>query len=293
MKKNIIIITLDAVRPDKLHLLKKFNYFMRTGSLFTNSITATPYTLASMHAILSGIYPIQNGVNGYLKVFRFKDDIIKTLTQYLKENGYNTRGDLVNKSLIPQQGFDLVTSYNEKENILLRHKKILSEMKQTGSPFFLYLHQAFLHTKLIEKVLKIYTHDDERYYAQKDENEKNYESYLSEIDNYASGLVEHAKLLGLLENSIIVMHSDHGASFGSRFGERIYGEFLYDETVRAFSLFVNPEYFPALKFDNTVSLIDIMPTIMEILDIKPSSKKLQMKGKSILSITKGQEKLVV
>jgi len=127
MPYNVILITLDALRPDKLHFLQKFMRIIKQGTLFSTSITASPYTLASMHAMLSGIYPHHNGVNGYLRVFRFKKESIQTLPQYFKEQGYTTRADLVNPSLVPNQGFDQVTSYGEKENVLERHSKFLQK----------------------------------------------------------------------------------------------------------------------------------------------------------------------
>ena len=289
MPYNVILITLDALRPDKLHFLQKFIRIIEQGTLFSTSITASPYTLASMHAVLSGIYPNFNGVNGYLRVFRFKKESIQTLPQYFKEQGYATRADLVNPSLVPNQGFDQVTSYDEKENVLERHKQILTEITSQNVPFFVHVHQALLHSKLIKDVLQVYQHDDETYYAQQEGNERQYESYLTDIDKYASELFFHIMELGLLNKSIIIFHSDHGASFGTRFGERIYGEFLYDETIRAFSLFVQPEIFPTKEITSTVRLIDIMPTLMDVLKITPNFNKLPIQGKSLIPFTKEEE----
>ena len=289
MPYNVILITLDALRPDKLHFLQKFMRIIKQGTLFSTSITASPYALASMHAILSGIYPHHNGVNGYLRVFRFKKETIQTLPQYLKELGYATLADLVNPSLVPNQGFDQVTSYDEKENVLERHKQILTDMTRQNKPFFLHFHQALLHSKLIKDVMKVYQHDDETYFAQQEKNERRYDSYLTDIDKYSSELFYHIMGLDLLSNSIIIFHSDHGASFGTRFGERIYGGFLYDETIRAFSLFIQPKIFPPKEITSTVSLIDIMPTLMDLLEITPNFNKLPIQGKSLIPFTKEEE----
>ena len=286
----MILVTLDALRPDKLHFLQKFIRIIEQGTLFSTSITASPYTLASMHAVLSGIYPHHNGVNGYLRPFRFKNETIQTLPQYFKEKGYVTRADLVNEFLVPKQGFDLITSYDEKENLLERHKQIITEINSQKTPFFVHFHQALLHSKLIKDVLEIYQHDDENYYAQHEENERQYELYLTDIDRYASELFFHMIELGLLSNSIIIFHSDHGASFGTRFGERIYGEFLYDETIRAFSLFIQPKIFPNKEITSTVSLIDIMPTLMDLLEISPNLNQLPIQGESLMPFIKEEVK---
>ena len=64
---------------------------------------------------------------------------------------------------------------------------------------------------------------------------------------------------------------------------------MYDETIRAFSLFIQPKIFPPKEITSTVSLIDIMPTLMDLLKITPNFNKLPIQGKSLISFTKEEE----
>ena len=64
---------------------------------------------------------------------------------------------------------------------------------------------------------------------------------------------------------------------------------MYDETIRAFSLFVQPEIFPKKEITSTVSLIDIMPTLMDLLKITPNENKLPIQGNSLLPFLKEEE----
>ena len=48
--------------------------------------------------------------------------------------------------------------------------------------------------------------------------------------------------LNIDKNSIILVMSDHGISVGEKIGERAYGAFCYDYTLRTFSYFLIPNY---------------------------------------------------
>ena len=46
------------------------------------------------------------------------------------------------------------------------------------------------------------------------------------------------------ENSIILVISDHGISIGEKFGERAYGAFCYDYTIKTFAYYLSKEFIP-------------------------------------------------
>jgi arylsulfatase A-like enzyme len=69
---NIIFITLDGFRKDKVNSCPTLENYMHNSIEFSNMTTVAPYTLAAHHAIFSGMYPSRNGVNAYYNMFRFK-----------------------------------------------------------------------------------------------------------------------------------------------------------------------------------------------------------------------------
>ena len=78
---NIILITLDGLRLDKIEQCTYLKLFKEQSFFFKNMVTVSPYTLASMHAIFSGMYPSKNGVNAYYNMFKFKKEQIKYFLQ--------------------------------------------------------------------------------------------------------------------------------------------------------------------------------------------------------------------
>ena len=78
----------------------------------------------------------------------------------------------------------------------------------------------------------------------------------------------------LNENSIIIVMADHGMGVGEKVGERAYGIFTYDYSIKTFAYFIQPKLFPTGKrFQELTETIDIMPTILNSLEIFQDSSK--------------------
>jgi len=95
------------------------------------------------------------------------------------------------------------------------------------------------------------------------------------------------KDLGLLEKSIILILSDHGIGVGEKIGERAYGAFCYDYTLKSFAYLYNPDINPK-KISSQVRHIDFMPTILEMLDIPINTSFEKLDGKSLMPVINGQ-----
>ena len=68
---------------------------------------------------------------------------------------------------------------------------------------------------------------------------------------------------GLDSNSIIIIMADHGMGVGEKIGERAYGIFTYEYSIRTFAFFIQPRIFPPEKsILQLTETIDIMPTIL-------------------------------
>ena len=150
---NIIFITIDGLRNDRVQLSPELSRFADESQFFPNNIVAAPYTLASMFSIFSSIYPSKNGVDGYRCFLKFKKDKIKTITQYLKDAGYRTVAD-INEKIVPEQGFDVFDIYGEDEDLSERHSTIVKKMARGKRPFFLYLHYIRIHDDVVKAALE-------------------------------------------------------------------------------------------------------------------------------------------
>jgi len=288
---NLIFITIDGARLDRIKEGKFFKTLINKSIFFEKTITYAPYTIAAMHAIFSGTYGTKTGVNSYWSTPNFKQEQFKTLTKYLQDQEYVTIGDSINKLILPKSGFDELTIHDElKDDLTKRHTSLISkvhQLKLNEKKFFLYLHYSNIHTGIMENVLKKFDNFNKEYFSKRDENEKFYDTLFEKADKYLENIISHCESLGLIDDTLIVVVSDHGISVGEKLGERAYGVYCYDYTLNATSLFFH-KILSSKYIKNQVRSIDILPTILEILKIPIDKNYRPFDGESLIPVLSGK-----
>ncbi len=113
-----------------------------------------------------------------------------------------------------------------------------------------------------------------------------YDEEILHNDRSLELLVGKLKQLGVLENTLIVVVSDHGEEFWEH-GWTGHGQSVYQELTHSLFLLWNPGLFKtARRVAEPVQLIDVMPTILDAL-------KLQLptvtQGQSLLPLAQGRK----
>ena len=284
-RKNVIIILIDGGRLDRAQNSLVFSALKNKSAFFSSSITYGPHTIAAMHAVFSGTYGIRTGTNSYWSTYKFRKDKFKTITEYLKENNYHTCGDIHSEIVIPKQGFDefrIHDPYND--DLTQRHSELLEQMKiknDNGNNFFLYLQYSNIHTTISDEVLKVYDNYSKEYFENRKLNEERYDREFKKAEDYLTNILEKINSLELDKNSLVLIMSDHGISVGERFGERAYGAFCYDYTIKTFAYFIYPGI-NQIEIAQQVRTIDFMPTILDYLKIEQDKNYENPDGESLL-----------
>ena len=289
-KKNLIIILIDGGRLDRALKSEVFTDISSKSVFFSQTITYAPHTIAAMHAVFSGSYGIRTGTNSYWSTFKFKKQKFKTLTEYLHDENYHTCADVINDLVIPKQGFDDFFIHDElKDDLSLQHKDLLKTMKaynDDGQNFFLYLHYSNIHTGIMNDVLKVYNNFSKEFFDNKEQNEKRYDILFSNAEKYLKAIMDEIKKLKLEDNSLILIMSDHGISVGEKFGERAYGAFCYDYTLRTFTYFLSEEFI-SREITQQIRTVDFMSTILDYLEIPFDNNYERPDGVSLLPLIRG------
>ena len=292
LDKNVIIILIDGGRVDRAMRSPIFTNLQSKSVFFPQTITYAPYTNAAMHALFSGCYGNRNGTYSYWHTYRFKKNKFKTITEYLKDSGYFTCGDSHTKLIVPKHGFDEFHIHDEnKDDLSKRHSNLIDLVKtknDQGSRFFLYLTYSNIHTGIKDEVLKIYNNFSEEYFQNKTINEKRYDGFFSKAENYLEIILKKIQDLDLYKNSIILIISDHGISIGEKYGERAYGAFCYDYTIKTFAYLISNDIIPR-EISSQVRHIDFMPTILDLMEIKLDSSYELLDGKSLIPLINGSK----
>jgi len=112
-----------------------------------------------------------------------------------------------------------------------------------------------------------------------------YDGSIKYVDYSIKCLMDELDEMKILDDTIIIITADHGEEF------RDHGKFLhvetrmYDELIHVPLIIYNSEYHATV--DEAVSLIDIAPTIIDMLDL-PTAETFQ--GRSLIPIVKGEKR---
>ena len=285
---NVILICIDGGRVDRAKKSKTFQNLKTKGVFLPETITYAPYTNSAIHALISGSYGNRNGCFSYWHSSKFKKYQFKTLAKYLQENNFYTYADVHSELVLSKIGFDEYHIFDESNvNLIERHQNILNELNEKDGNFFVYLHYSGIHTGIRDSVMKVYDNFSKDYFENTEKNNERYDKFFHQDDDYLENISKQLTKLNLWENSIIVIFSDHGISVGEKFGERAYGAFCYDYTIKTFSYYIS-NIARNKEIITQVRHIDILPTILEQLKIKIDSDFKSLDGISLLPLIRGE-----
>ncbi len=114
-----------------------------------------------------------------------------------------------------------------------------------------------------------------------DELRAAYVSGVRWVDGLVRETITQLRAWGMLENTVLVITSDHGEAFGEH-GVLAHGRQLYDELTRIPLVMVGPEPFVGGRVvSGSVGLIDILPTFFDLAGLVPLKR---VQGRSFLPV---------
>lgn len=312
-KNNLILLTMDAVRPDHLscygHKKMKTSYIdsiAEEGVLFENCICSSCLTPVSHASILTGNNPHRHKIRDpFCKIKS------KTLAEILKEQEYATAGFVGINFLSSQAGFNKgfdyfdeptkESSWNAKEYKGKKSQletlwgnwwvdRMLKWLKEhASSNFFIWGHYFEAHFLAEKKLL----------YAGEIEKDKlsdyaYYDAKIKYMDERLFGpLVRVLKELDLYENTTIVITSDHGEKLGPKHPdwEDYYFNYpqhktMYDYDLKVPFIIKSNGLACNKRIKHTVRAIDLAPTLIDLLGL---STNFSCDGLSLLPLINGGE----
>ncbi len=112
-----------------------------------------------------------------------------------------------------------------------------------------------------------------------------YDGEILHNDHSLELLIDKLRQLGILDNTLVVVVSDHGEEFWEH-GYTAHGHSLYQELTHNVFLMWNPALLPQpRRIAEPVQLVDLMPTVLELLNI-PAEGVIQ--GQSLVPLIKGR-----
>jgi len=297
---NIVLASVDCARPDAF----SHRFYQRekeNGAFYDTCIVQAPFTSPSHTSMLTGQHPFNHDVRWLVDY----ETEATTLPEILRGEGFNTAGFTGGYPLPTgnlDEGFDTWEHHAEIEDRmegrqefgpanLLVNRAINWLDDHEGEDNFVFLHFFDLHFTLRSEFgnRERPDFDDQHVY----ENVEQYIGrqrgrYYEEADFVARQL---ELLFDLANVDAGVLTADHGSkmpgehgypwvydSEGNRVGSQFRAVELYDELIRV-PLILIGEMFPERTVHEQVRTIDIVPTLLDALDIESPD----VDGRSLLN----------
>ncbi|MCI0413625.1 sulfatase [bacterium] len=296
---NVLVIVLDTVRYDRMKaesmLTPHLNSIANEGIRYENAWSTTSWSLPSQASILTGVYPHQHGADWPQLKIR---EEIPVLAEYFSQKGYVTgafsgnaswvtpeylgRGflrfetylvvDVIRRTTIGRNmekiskrlGYYLPKHGNLAPNIRAQFFDFLNTYPQR--PFFVYIcymdaNKAFFSSKLTSPMAQAVA---------------KYDQAIAELDQEVGTLIDTLREKKLLDNTILVVTSDHGESFGARTPQdhdpEGHGTSLYVEQTRVPLIVRFPKKITSGQISQQPTSIYSIPfLILQLLELRDGS----------------------
>ena len=111
-----------------------------------------------------------------------------------------------------------------------------------------------------------------------------YAGEIAYTDHCIGQLISKLKSLDMFDSSLIIVTGDHGEMLGEH-GEETHGYFIYQGSMKVPLVFKVPGSDSAQSTDDLASIIDIVPTVCDLLDIDPPP---EIEGKNLAGYLENQ-----
>lgn len=321
--RNVVVLLIDTLRASKLAVYNDrtrvktpaIDEFANQGTVFERSQSPENWTKPSVASVLTSLHPATHGT---------KQDASKLprsalmLSEVYKKAGFKTGSFIANGYVSNafgfDQGWDHYTNYiRERKNT--NASNVFGEAaawieKNKDQRFFAYIQTIDPHVPYDppDKYLKMYDPapysgkvQNRRTHLMLDDAKKNPKKYaftkrdkeriealhdgeISYHDEHFGQFLEKLDALGLSDDTLVVITSDHGEEFQEH-GSWGHGHSVYQELLGVPLLFRWPGAIPAgQRVGPVVSTMDIGPTVLEATGV-PIPKEFE--GRSLMGFMRG------
>jgi arylsulfatase A-like enzyme len=321
---NVILITVDCCRRDVFEcygaqsgLAPFINSLQNKSVIFNNAHSVGPYTKASFPGLLASSYSMEHGWQQSCA----KEWVL--VSEVLSKNGVATAGFHSNPYLSGYFGWnkgwfvfmdsmkDKVTPeypYLKGDIINKRIEKWLTFHTGGGSykPFFLWMHYMDIHEPYIparefirainapieideKEMFTLYKNvllkRDASDPKKVDVLKRLYQAHVREADGYVEQLFGILRNLKVLDDTVVMITSDHGDEFGEH-GSLSHDSTMYSELVNVPLMIYEPNRKERAFCDLIVSGVDVAPTIAKLFGVSAPDA---WKGQALLPTSSYQE----
>lgn len=302
---NVIVYLIDTLRADHLGVYgydrgtsPRIDAVAADGVVFDLALAQSSWTRPSVASIFTGLDPMAHGTNG-------RDDSLdrdaESIAKLFRGGGRQTAAFVTNGNVAPTFGFDEGFEHFEflKERRTRQihqssdevNRRLFPWLRAAAStrPFFLYVHTTDPHAPYTPPApyrrrfapeirhpdlimpLQLFRRPDRLdgvdLEAVRDDFVALYDAEIAFNDHNFGVLIDELRRLGLYDDTLIVVLSDHGEEFMDH-GGWAHGKTLYGEQLRVPLIVKFPDdWMAGARVSRIARHVDVLPTLLDAVDL--------------------------
>jgi len=268
---NVLIVTIDTLRADRLGVYGATNVqtpvldrLAHEGAWAPQAVVQVPLTRPSHVSIFTGRYPAEHGIRDNESPTLAGD--VPLLADLFQHAGFATAAFV--SSVVVDRQSGLARGFSD-----YRDQFAPNTFRKSGdavvtdaagwlkgrSHFFAWVHLYDLHAPY---------EPPGRYAAQY--AGRPYDGCVAWSDELVGQLIGALRESGTLDNTLVLVTSDHGESLGEH-GEDWHGYFVYEATLRVPLIVRGPGVKAGTRLEGVARSVDLFPTIAEMAGLSASA----------------------
>ena len=280
-RPNILLVTLDTTRADVLgcyggdpKVSPNLDRIAGRSHLFERCEASVPQTMPSHTTIFSGLHPFNHGVRKNLAIMVGPE--VPLIAEELHVEGYST-GAFVSSFVVDgrfgfERGFDHYDAPEIRPRLGGGMERRAGDTVRLAtdwitaqpSPWFAWVHLFDPHAPYEPP-----PPFSERF------ADSPYAGEVAYMDNEVGRLLGALVAEDTFDQTVVIIAGDHGEALGEH-GEETHGILLYEATTRVPLLIHMPGQTEAVRHSQPVGLVDLAPTLRELIGIERSSDGLSL-----------------
>jgi arylsulfatase A-like enzyme len=299
---SVLILTLDTTRRDFMGFLghaptltPRLDALAAESVVFEDAYTVAPLTLPAHASLMTGLYPLSHHLrdNGIAALPGGANTLARTLAAAGYRTGASVASFVLDACFGLDQGFsiwhepprapgraDLYMAELPADRMVDR---ALEDLRTMEGPFLYWLHLFDAHFPYTAPGSRPPSAAPANAAEVRAETRRRYGEEIAFVDREVGRLLDALRMRPGFDRLTIVVAADHGEALGDG-REETHGYFLYDPTVRIPLLIRHPGA-PPHRVAAQVSLVDVMPTLLDLLGVDAGA--LRFDGASVADLVRG------
>jgi arylsulfatase A-like enzyme len=304
---NVLLVVVDTLRWNHVgsygarrETSPAIDRLAASGARFDRAYSTAPWTMPAVASMLTGQYPSRHSATSFDRAL---PEDVDTLAEVLGRNGSATAGVVSHTAIAAKhgfaQGFDVWLESEARGHdhvstagVTRQALEQLDRLAPGPAPFFLFVHYFDPHynykrhpevgfappragrldgTELMRAIRDM---QDSLTPEEIDFVTALYDEEIRHTDGGIGQLLERVDAAGLAPDTLVVLTADHGEEFLDH-GRLGHTRTLYDELVRVPLIVRGPGTEAGTVVETPVSLVALMPTILDLAGIGPGDLPLQ------------------